>query len=404
MKLIQMMHANGSITDTQFNQLKAAAAEEGRNRMSSMADTNAGTDTSIPTTLDNDANTADFRQSVEDRFDELSWLDKIKFTGDLRLRYEYNDNSTRQNAAGHNIARNRGRLRYRLGIIAAPIANLEVGAGIASGGDDPRSTNQTFGDDFSSKPIRLDYAYAAYKFNDYIEGIGGKFKFGDYLWMPTDLIWDGDINPEGASVHLHSDTAVGTTFLNSGVWVLQEFSGNSSDPYLYYVQGGQHFESDNLFASLAGTYYGYENTAQPGTFNPDYSAGTNTTTQFSVIDVNGQIGTRFGAGGKASLIGEYVKNIHSGVGADTGYALGAKVGWNKWAMKYLYGDLDANAVPDTFPDSDRLGGATAMKGHEVALSYALNDAVELGLDYYNSQSKRTTEDEQLLQADVVFSF
>lgn len=392
-QLIEIMNANGSITQAQYNQLKTAS------RQSVQGGQQQASHSQISTQHSDEA----FREEVNARLARFDWVSKVQLKGDLRLRYEHDDSSARENAQGHNINRDRGRLRYRLGVITTPTDALEVGAGIASGSDDPRSTNQTFGDDFSSKGIRLDYAYAAYQVTDSLRAIGGKFETGDYLWAPTDLLWDGDVNPEGISAHYEFEESRGSTFVNSGLWVLQEFSGNSSDPYLYYVQAGQHIEAGNLFAALAGTYYGYENTAQPGTFDPAYSAGTNTTDQFSVVDINGQLGTGFPRG-QASLIGEYVRNMNSDVPEDSGYAFGGRVGVDEWSLKYLYGDLDANAVPDVFPDSDRQGGATDMKGHEVAVSYALNDAVELGLDYYNTERKSINRDDQLLQADVVFKF
>ncbi|GAB3683140.1 putative porin [Salinisphaera aquimarina] len=388
MQLIEIMRDNGSISQAQYDQLRAAAVEDDR-QMQTQPMQQADS------------------QSIEDKVDaklaKFDWASKVKLKGDIRLRYQYGDNSTRENAAGNNVSRSRGRVRYRLGIITTPLDNLEVGAGLASGGSDPRSTNQTFGDDFSSKGINLDYAYAQYEFNDYLAAIAGKFKFKNYLWVPTDLIWDGDINPEGVSARLNVDNGLGTSFVNGGLWVLNEFGSNSSDPYLYYGQLGQKFSAGNAFGTLAGTYYGYENTAQDGTFNPDYSAGTNTDDQFGVVNVSGELGTKF-SGGKASLIGDYVLNTETDTDEDTGFAFGAKVGVDKWEFKYIYADLDANAVPDTFPDSDRMGGATDMKGHEVAGSYALNDAVELGLDYYNTERKSTDEDEQILQADLLVSF
>ena len=61
----------------------------------------------------------------------------IALKGDLRTRYDYTDREGSE-------ARGRGRLRYRLGVIANPVANLEVGAGIASGTGDQRSSNQSF--------------------------------------------------------------------------------------------------------------------------------------------------------------------------------------------------------------------------------------------------------------------
>jgi len=403
-QLIEIMHANGSINDAQFAQLKSAAAQDDNQasmrQAQNLRSTNQGLEAeSLEKSQSNEA----FRKEIDDKLAKFDWASKVKLKGDLRLRYEYDNLDGRRNAAGNSVDRSRGRLRYRLGVITAPTDKLEVGAGLASGGDDPRSTNQTFGNDFSSKGINLDYAYAQYKFTKSLSAIGGKFKFSDYLWAPTDLIWDGDINPEGASAHYQFNEGDNSTFANGGVWVLQEFANNSSDPYLYYAQLGQNITVGNVFASLAGTYYGYENTAQPGTFNPDYSAGTNTTDQFRVVEANGELGTKFD-GGKASLIGQYVRNIQSGVDQDTGYAAGGKVSVDKWSMKYLYGDLDANAVPDVFPDSDRQGGATDMKGHEIAGAYQLTDAVELGLDYYNTQRKSIDLDDQLLQADVLIKF
>lgn len=411
MQLINIMYANGSISQAQYDRLKAAAgddnsqmslpgAAQGGQRASNLRSSNQELESEAQN--NHESNEA-FRKDMNDRLAAMDWVSKIKLKGDIRLRYEYNDNNTRENDAGNSVDRHRGRVRYRLGIITQPMDELEVGAGVASGSNDPRSTNQTFGDDFSSKPIQLDYAYAQYKFNDYFQAVGGKFKFDDYLWAPTDLIWDGDVNPEGTSGHFEVDPADGSTFVNGGVWVLNEFSSNASDPYLYYAQVGQNFESGNLFGAVAGTYYGYQNTAQPDTFNPDYAAGTNTTSQFSVVDVNAQVGSKFNSG-KASLIGEYVRNIHSGVSGDQGFAVGAKAGVDKWSFKYLYGDLDRNAVPDVFPDLDRMGGATDMKGHEVAGSYALTDVVELGLDYYNTERKSVNENEQLVQADVSVKF
>ncbi|RJS95045.1 putative porin [Salinisphaera sp. Q1T1-3] len=418
MQLIRMMHDNGSITDTQYQQLMNAAQNESAAAAQSGSGTLANTNGGSSDTVTTGAGTG-FSDNLKQQFDSMAWAQKIKLTGDVRLRYEYNSNNDALGTALGNPAadtdnRSRGRVRYRLGMIANPVDNLELGAGLASGGDDPRSTNQTFGDNFSSKGIQLDYAYGQYDFTPYLangfqlKAIGGKFKFGDYLWHPTDAMWDGDINPEGGSVHLAKKSSIGETFLNSGVWVIQENSGSNQDPYLWYVQGGQHFSVNNFIASIGGTYYGFEET-YTGDNAPDtvfeYGSGTNTTSQFSVVDVDGTIGTKFD-GGKAELIGQYLKNTHEGVGKDAGWAVGGKASLNKWGMKYLYVDLDRNVVPDSYPDSDRFSGATGMKGHEVAVSYALNDAIEFGVDYYNTESKFGPSDDRqnLVQTDVEFSF
>ena len=423
MQLIKIMRDNGSISQSQYEQLAAAKRTAPANqRDDAQPDLQVneqrrrgGNSVVLPNTATNQfvppenvkrlvEREKSFEDKINDKLDTFDWASKVHLSGDLRLRYEYDDDNERENLAGNNVGRHRGRLRYRLGVITDPIDKLEIGGGIASGGDDPRSTNQTFGDDFSSKPIRLNYAYAQYQLTDSLEAVGGKFRFGDYLWLTDDLIWDGDINPEGASVHYSFEEPNGATFANSGVWILQEFAANSSDPYLYYGQLGQHVHAGNYFASLAGTYYGYQNTAQPGTFDPDYAAGTNTTNQFQVVDVDGEVGASFGDHGKASIFSEYVRNVHSGINEDTGYAIGSKLAYDKFAFKYIFGDLDANVVPDVFPDSDRDHGATDMKGSEIEMGYALNTAIEFNLDYYNTERKSLDQDDQLVQADINFRF
>ena len=91
--------------------------------------------------------------------------------------------------------------RYRLAVDANILENLTVGFGLASGGDDPRSTNQTFTDSFSHKGIRIDLAFAEYRPAPWLALIGGKFK--NPLWIPSDWLWDSDIRPEGGALSLN---------------------------------------------------------------------------------------------------------------------------------------------------------------------------------------------------------
>lgn len=373
-QLIEFMHENGSLTDAQYRQLKQAAEEE-------------------------QAQAAE--QPAAPGSTAADWTSKIKLKGDLRLRHEYTDNDANLTDDGDQVDRNRQRIRFRLGAFAELSDQLTVGGGLASGGDDPRSTNQTLDSNFSTKPIQLDYAFAEYAFNDWATVIGGKFARKNYLWQPTDAFWDSDINPEGVSFNFAFDTGLGAAFANTGYWVLNEFSRNEDDPFMYYLQLGQGFSSGSLFGTVAGTYYGYQNTDEPNTF--EFSEGTNTDDEFDALQLSAEIGTKVGAT-KLAFIGDYMVNTETDTSEDTGYGVGGKLGHGKWGFKYIYVDLDANAVPDIFPDSDRFGGGTDIKGHEIAGEYALTDNVELGLDFYAVESKATGVDENLLQADIVIAF
>ena len=373
--LIEIMHRKGSLSDEEYRTLldaagagspETAAAEPVAPALAAQAAAGGG-----------------------------SWTDRVAVRGDVRLRYQAQDED-----AGE--FRDRGRFRYRLGVTARPVSSWEVGAGLASGGDDLRSTNQSFTGTFSSKPVRLDYAYARYAFNDRLKLIGGKFKFPDFLYTPADLLWDGDINPEGFSINYSHASPLGTTFANGGLWVLEE-NGSADDPHLVYGQLGQDFEAGDLFATAAASYYAFRDIEAPGEIaweevNTDYRFN-------GIYSLSGEIGLGNLFGGvTASLVADWVKNGDTVTGADQGYLAGLKASRGPWAFKYLYADLDTNAWPDILPDSDRYDGLTGVRGHELALEYELNDSVLLGLDYYAMERKSDGADQDLLQVDLNVRF
>ncbi len=332
--------------------------------------------------------------AVEKKTEKTAWTEKIKLEGDLRTRYQYQDQDRRMD-------RSRGRLRYRLGVIANPVDNWEVGAGLASGGSDQRSTNASFDSSFSTKDIRLDYAYMQYKFDNGFKGVAGKFKRKAYLWAPTDVMWDSDINPEGLSINYTGSNAWGEFFGNTGVWVLEENSSDDDDAYMVFGQLGQGWKSDRWFGRIAGTVYSFSNIHSLSDLSA--SEGTNTDSALGSFDLAAELGTSLGRG-KARLIGEYINNYETGSSEDVAWAAGAKYEYDKWGFKYIYADVDANAVPDFLPDSDRFDGVTGIKGHEFELTYALFKNVKLGLDFYTIERKSDNVDQEVLQADLNVKF
>lgn len=381
MNLLKVLRDKGTISESDYQALAKAAAAEGKKPEESKTPV------------------------ADKKMEKLDWATKIKLKGDMRDRYEFTSTD-----GAHD--RSRGRLRYRLGVIANPIEAIEVGAGLASGSTDPRSTNQTFSDTFSSKGINLDYAYGQVSFDDF-QAIAGKFNpWGKYIFVADDLMWDDDLRPEGFSTDYAFKNELGTTFVNGGIWVLGEFAKNGKDPYMAYAQLGQKLGDDDLFATVAGSYYDFISVRQTGASAAlvdsnvgAFSAGTNTGHRFDSASLDAELGTKhlFDGAWSGSLFGNIVNNVDLS-GKDTGYSFGAKLGTGPWGFKYIYANLDANAFPDIFPDSDRFNGATDIRGHEGIVSYDVNKYVNLGLDYYHSTRKSTDADQDLLQADVVFKF
>ena len=129
-----------------------------------------------------------------------SWVNRIHFQGDFRLRYQYQDIKLDD---GTDPDRNRGRYRWRFGAVADVTKDKkwQVGFGLASGSADPRSTNQTFVNDFETPDVRLDYAYAQYKPVEWFTAIGGQMK--NPIFTVKDMMWDSDIRPQGVATPIN---------------------------------------------------------------------------------------------------------------------------------------------------------------------------------------------------------
>ena len=330
-----------------------------------------------------------------------SWATKVKVKGDIRLRYQYQDTD------GGN-ARSRGRYRARIGIIGKPVDNFEAGVGLVSGGSNPRATNDTFSDTFETKDARMDYAYLQYTKGG-LEAIGGKFKRQRYLYQTTDLMWDGDVNPEGFATKYTMKNAYGSAYAAAGILVLDEEDGLSDDPFMYYGQLGRKFKSGNIYGQIAGMYYAlsdYHFLNDDGSTafnNGEHSAGTNTDDNFGGLGFSAELGTKTDFG-KISFITDYTNNLATNTEEDTAYAVGLKWKKGKWKAKYIYADLEHNAVPDFLPDSDRFNGDTGIKGHEFAIGYKLNKRVSLGIDFYATEDDVANVDQEVLQLDLKMKF
>ena len=350
-----------------------------------------------------------------------TWVQKMKIKQDLRLRFQY------ERKKSDTEGRTRGRVRYRLGVNTDVTDSVKAGIGLATGGDDPRSTNQTFEDVFSTPDIRLDYAYGQWTPTKNLTLIGGKFPRKDFLWAPTDLLWDGDINPEGASLNLTQDITDNIEgFLNGGLWIIDTNDQvDRSDPFMTYVQAGLSAKEEKLDAKGAVTVYSFhgveginlpnDSCTNSGPFKVagDCTGGV-LDKDYDSVALSGELGIAEPLElpvERIAIFGDYVKNVSDNVDLDIGWATGFKVGHKsvkkagQWQMKYIYAHLEMDAFFDIFPDSDRYAGGTNVKSHEVAVTYGLKDNVTFGVDYYNSNRIDGSSDpEHLVQADVLMKF
>lgn len=331
------------------------------------------------------------------------WTSRIALTGDLRDRMEYIDERGK-------ATRTRNRVRARFGIKAEVNDVLDVGIQLASGSQDPTSTNQTLDGAFSTKGINLDLAYFNWHFSDDLSLTGGKMKNPLHKAGKAPLIWDGDLNPEGASMQFVNNGWKATGF----VFSVDERKSNKD----VLLTGGQIFKSFDMGNNSLSTNLGYYTYSQLKGSTPFIDGKPRGNT----LDENGRIANDFDllegaiefntkmADMPLNLFATYVENTAAD-DENQGFALGFNLGKVKnkgsWSLGYSYMDIEADAVYALFNDSDFAGGETDSKGHTLKAGYGLNKNMSFGFTYIASeqdQSKAQQTDYDRLQLDLKFKF
>src|SRR5438067_8921486 len=232
--------------------------------------------------------------------DAIKALGKLKFSGDLRLRYEPFIGGGAVNAAEPET-RNRERYRLRFNVNTNIDSDFAAGLTLASGDlGDPISTNSTLTGFYTRKPIAIDKAFGIYNphyFKPFTLTAG---KFG-YTWLRTEMTWDNDLNPEGGSAAVTWDWKNG--FLNHFAVVsfgttMLEVSGGA-DSYMY---GGQVQTGWKLLPhvklSADGAYYDFENADSIAQNQVNGSGANGSATQGLPTPPN--FGGTFGFGGSGN--------------------------------------------------------------------------------------------------------
>ena len=280
--------------------------------------------------------------TVREDQEGMSWAERIKLSGDFRYRYQ-NDQISDNLAAvlGDKDSRNRQRIRARALVSATLSDDLEVGLGLASGGEDPVSANQTLGGGGSSKPINLDMAYVAWSGLPNTTIRGGKVKNNLERAGSSQLQWDNDWRPEGADVRWDNGMFFGQ-FL--GTW-LESDSERANSEFAYIAQAGTRLELAGLKLKGGVGYTEVDAAGKPCFFDLDdfaFCGGNqldgvgNYLYDFEVINLFAEAGfSLFDL--PVTLFADFVKNDAADE-LDTGYLVGAQVGEAKgrgsWEFEY----------------------------------------------------------------------
>ncbi|HPC36235.1 MAG TPA: putative porin [Candidatus Marinimicrobia bacterium] len=343
-----------------------------------------------------------------------TWIQTLNLKGDFRFRNQW------EATEDDSVSRMRQRIRFRLNGEAAVTPSFKVGFGLATGSNDPRSTNQTLDNSFETKPIMLDYAYGSYTFPKYANVLLGKFYSNLAFWTPTDYMWDSDITVEGVAALFNHKKL----FLNTGIYFLDE-KGKVEDviadnPRMLVLQPGFNLAKEGKYSlKAAATYYHFNKTKDLAFdhakwSNSYYTVGGskyltmgynnfNFATDVAIYSIIfPYIGVSFEINQNLQAESDTAKN-----GIACGLTFGSEKIKDKgqWQVKYVYRKLEKDAWLDFLPDSDTYGGKTDIKGSELIAQYGLRKNVVLALDYYKIENLHgAIEPETLLQADIQFKF
>ncbi|MGI9245315.1 MAG: putative porin, partial [Steroidobacteraceae bacterium] len=263
------------------------------------------------------------------------WATRIKGRGDFRYRHETIKSERDASGETEDAAdRNRERIRARLGFDANITDNVKATLLLATGGDDPRSSNQTLGSSGTRKTIGLDMGYVDWKFMQGANLLLGKMPTP--LFRPgQSLFYDADYNPEGVAVKFERGMFFGTGY----GWFLSENynsdpARNNVDVSVFGIQGGVKFPLLSGDSVLAVNYYECVHCegqsplyAKSGNGNTTYVSGTTNLLEYGyeIVELGGQMGLTV-RNLPLTLWAQYSQNMASAVENDSAYAFGAMLG------------------------------------------------------------------------------
>ena len=345
-------------------------------------------------------------EQVDEKMAAVSWAERMRWKGDFRYRYENIDQE-------HKDGRNRNRIRARMHLEADLMPTLQVGIGLATGGEDPVSANVTLGGGGSKKDIQIDLAYFDWSGLANTNLMGGKVK--NFLIRPAKkgLMWDGDWRPEGLGAIWDNEF-----FFAQGLGTWLEGDSNKGTEFSWVVQAGFKFNTGDWGKLKIGAGYSVFDIAgrTPLFGDPDDFYGNS----FVRNPITGELEFAYDYHdievfaewniAKFTLFADYTNNTEVDDN-DTGYLFGAKYGSAKargtWDITYFYEKLEKDANVGLLTDSDFGGGGTNAKGHVFSGTYAFHKNWNFKATYFLNKLYLDREDPvdfKRLMLDLNFKF
>jgi len=337
---------------------------------------------------------ADVKSTTPVPVAEKSFLDRIHFKGDLRIRYESKETDYYDGTDSNKYL---GRYRLRLGSNIDITDNLHFDIGMRSGYANPTSGNQTFVEANEDTDALSDYFFQSLRFNilgmTYASG-NSTYKVGRQPYMiyrpiRSQLVWDNDVSLNGVNYQYKDDTKIITLGANQPTWE-EAATDRADDVSLFY---GQYVHKTKLeFAKLnlgAGFYY-YD--GLKGNIPLFGSRKGNTLdanglyeNDYHIVEGFGELQFKDVFGKPFKIAASVAYNVDpddNNFGYDLAFKLGKTKNVGDWQLKYSYTDIQEDAVFGAYSDSDNFGGGTAAKGHAIRTQYKFGKNTYLAGTYF----------------------
>jgi hypothetical protein len=282
----------------------------------------------------------------------------LRFNGDFRVRYEHTSAGNGAPSLGREV------VRFRLGLTYPLRNDLTVRARVATGDPgDPNSTDVTVGSFVDDLSFSLDMASVELSRPRWGLVAG---KFTNPL-LSTELVWDGDVNPQGLSGRVTVGKATSVTgTLTALYFIVDQQAGDTGST----MGGGQFALKAKAGArwqvTAAAGYYDYRirslAAAGPGDTRSNRLApgGTAYLSDFDLFDALVAVDyTGFGERYPLRVVGDYVHNsgasdLNTGWEADVYVGRSQQLGDLRY--RYGYGLAETDAVLAAFShDNTTLG-------------------------------------------------
>jgi hypothetical protein len=213
--------------------------------------------------------------------------------------------------------------------------------------------------------------------------MAGKMNNPFHKPIKTELIWDGDLRPEGGALKYKRQCGLLGYFGSIGGFWLDERS-TASDISLWGFQGGVSHPifNEDIKLVLGASYFDYMGVQRHSLFDNEPFGNSFITLlgrgdlyehDYDLIEAFWEIHfSLFDM--PVAVVGDYVSNVatdHDRFGFLYGFRLNKAKKPGSWDFTYNYRNLDRDATFGAFTDSDFRGGGTDAKGHEISFGYML---------------------------------